>query len=280
MSIAHSLKTISFAPLKHQRRFFSRTAVKIIAVVLLVILNCIGSLIVARRFVGALSQSLSGDIMLLTALGVLSVASFVRLAWRRFFPLGESPAADWAVGYGSSLALGLWALGLCYPAYNSSDWLIWLPMLVADQFWRQTFFDAGTPGLRLVVPEQEMLGEEKFEYARLRRPTNQSGSDEQIVQQLFRVRDAGGGETVYGTFRADFSAGQRTATVHVSFCPPLDHLPDIEAEALPGYEASVKVVQAFAHGTRLDVRNATCATEDCYVWIDLAARPVPTKHGS
>ena len=33
-----------------------------------------------------------------------------------------------------------------------------------------------------------------------------------------------------------------------------DGLPEIEAEALPGYEAKIKVVQALAHGTRLDVR--------------------------
>ena len=35
----------------------------------------------------------------------------------------------------------------------------------------------------------------------------------------------------------------------------------------------IKVVQALAHGTRLDVRLPSLAQSDCQVWIDMAARP-------
>ena len=107
----------------------------------------------------------------------------------------------------------------------------------------------------------------------LPRRINEEEDLEEIVQQLFRVRDEQGHEVVYGTLRADFQAGQRTAVVHVGFCPPLSHLPEIEVEAVPGSAARIRVVQAFAHGTRLEVRLPAPAEADCHAWIDMAAMP-------
>lgn len=237
-----------------------------------------GGLISARRLAGAIQSNLNPSSMLLLALISAAAASFARIAWRRSFPL-ESPAkltlADQLVGWGSSLGLVLLGVGCCYPGDRTSEWLIWLPILVADQFWRQTFFDAGEP--------QALMAEaEDFSLAALNDETNSLSPDDfapddNIVQQLYRLQGEQGQEIIYGTVRADFVTGQRTAVVHVGFCPPLEYLPEIEAEALPGSYASIKVVQAFAHGTRLDVRLPSPAIEDCQLWIDMAARPVATS---
>ena len=234
----------------------------------------VGLLIVARRLTGALNTDLPRDTMLLLAVGAAATLASTRIAWRRSFPL-ETPAdlsfADQLLGWASSAALALLAIGCCYPANRTADWLIWLPILVADQLWRQNFFDAGEPW----VPKSDDLEKNNLWLQAAPTPVlADAPQHDDIVQQLYRVRDEQDGEVIYGTVRADFVAGQRIAVVHVGFCPPLAHLPEIEAEALPGFTAKIKVAQALAHGTRLDVRLSTPAQDACQVWIDMSARPV------
>ncbi len=245
------------------------------------LLNGVGALIVGRRLAGALSQNLPLGMVLLTALVATAAASCTRIAWRRVFPLRQNhPLEDsrvnvWGgrlVGFGSSLALPLLAIGCCYPGSRTSEWLIWLPLLVADTFWRQSFFDSG--GTLLKLAEEPDEGTEEIATIRFTDPVADKLSQaEEIVQQLFRVRDEDVGEVIYGSLRADFQPGERRAVLHVGFCPPVAHLPEIEAEPLPGFDAKVKVVQALAHGARLEVRLPTPASESTHVWIDMAARP-------
>ncbi len=248
------------------------------------ILVAIGGLFLARRLTGALSADLPPLVMLFFAFGTAATLAFSRIAWRRSFPL-ETPEdlsfADRVLGWTSSMALALLAVGCCYPANRTTDWLIWLPLLVADQLWRQNFFDAGEPWApsnydeasltvppTRTIPTRAVVDAPKQDYSEL----------QNIVQQLYRLQNDQGLDVIYGTVRADFVAGQRTAVVHVGFCPPLAYLPEIEAEALPGTPlqgsmAKIKVVQALAHGTRLDIRLPAAAAADCQLWIDMAARP-------
>lgn len=233
------------------------------------------------------------------ALATTIIAKFGRIAWRRHFgfPRTSIPCIranqrfDKLVGYGSSVGLILVAVGCCYPAYRNSDWLIWLPMLIADQFWRQTFFDNDRPQVVLAdLPlDEELLDKQTQEeaeeelanehlFANLSNLPNldeplEDELDEGILQQLFRVREDDR-EVIYGTVRAQFETGQRHATVHVGFCPPLTSSPSVEAEACDFAEAKVKVAQAMAHGVRLDVRLSEPAEEACSVAIDLAATPL------
>lgn len=247
------------------------TAATVLSLVSLLV--AVGLLIAGRRLAGALTHELSRDIMLLTAIVMTAIVAFARIAWRRAFPLRIDGTVkltwgDLFVGWGSSAGLLLAAVGCCYPAYELSDWLIWLPTLVADQLWRQSFFDADQPQLRLTETDTEPQEAATVRYSM---PTQQA--QDEIVQQLYRVRDGQGREVIYGTLRADFHPGQRTAVLHVGFCPPLDYLPEIEAAALPDSVARLKVVQALAHGARLDVKLLETPSEDCHVWIDMAATP-------
>ena len=258
-----------------QKRSHTATAITVLSVITL--LNAVGLLIVVRRLMGALASELPRDAMLFTALVVTALMAFARLAWRRAFPLQEGGLLErsWGelyVGWGSSLGLALVAVGCCYPAYRNTDWLIWLPMLVADQLWRQSFFDAGYPLVRFDNDTEDSVVESTLSFpvpaASVQLP------QENIVQHLYRVRNEDGSELVYGTLRADFQKGQRTAALHVGFCPPLAYLPEIEAEAIPGSEVRLKVVQALAHGARLNLRLPSTPVEDCHVWIDMAATPM------
>ena len=272
MPFGPSYSSSSLAPLDRlvpwqfrMRPALVTTVVSVVAVSLV-----IGLLVAGRRLLGALTTELPPSTMMLTALIAATVVACARIAWRRNFPLesqDELSPADRVLGWTSSAALALLAVGCCYPANRTADWLIWLPVLIADQFWRQNFFDAGEPWAPSSDKEDELQTSPTL-------TITESPGHDNIVQQLYRLQDEHGLEVIYGTVRANFVTGQRTAVVHIGFCPPLTYLPEIEAEALPGSLAETKVVQALAHGARLDVRLPAPAPIDCQVWIDLAARPV------
>ena len=246
-----------------------------------VTLNLVGLVLLARRIHGTLLEPLPPGKMLTTAVIAFLLTAFGRTAWRRIYlttepgdrfrlPVqGQSDKRliDWngfgwhLVGWGSSIGILLLAIGCAHPGDRLSDWLIWLPLCVADQFLRQSFFDGGKP-TPMKVPFQQQSQE-----------GSPSEETEQIMQQLFRIRDATGQEKVYGTLRADFKQGQRSTTLYVGFCPPLSHQPLVEAELLEGPDSSMKVAQALAHGARLDLRLDRPAQGVCHVLIDMVALP-------
>ena len=287
MSLGHTLTTSTttstlepigtYVPWQYRVRPALFVAVASIVTVLV----AIGGLFLVRRLSGAISTNLSPQTMLLVALTAAATLASSRIAWRRSFPL-ETPedlgTTDRVLGWASSAALLLLAIGCCYPANQTTDWLIWLPLLVADQFWRQNFFDAGQPWVPSDEIELPMSPTVALTDTPPDTPQRDSTKLKNIVQQIFREQDEQGHDIIYGTVRADFVAGQRTAVVHVGFCPPLAYLPEIEAEALPDpllqdSLPKIKVVQALAHGTRLDIRLPAVALDDGQLWIDLAARP-------
>ena len=106
-----------------------------------------------------------------------------------------------------------------------------------------------------------------------RPPAEPGAVASRVLQQVVRMREADGGEAIRGSLLAEFVAGQRNATLHVGFCPPLERLPVVEAETGDGPDAEVKVAQAFAHGARLEVRLAAVAEEDCSVIVEMIAKP-------
>ena len=266
----------------------AKTATRVTVLVGVSILLGVGALICTRRLLGEFLEAVPPLVtemqplaMVAVALVSTSIAVLCRIAWRRVQPLnfGLQARTLWTerfVGWGSSLALVLLAVGCCFPGYRNIDWLLWLPLLVSDQFWRQNFFDSGRPGLDLdpeiEAEEETVSGIRPETFA----TTNnaEAKDNQQVVQQLYRVRDEKGQEVIYGTLRADFHSGQRTAVLHVGFCPPLPYLPEIEADALPGCSARLRIVQALAHGARLDVKLHQTPASDCHLWIDMAATPI------
>lgn len=265
----------------------------ILAIVAL--LNGAGLLLVTRRLAGAFSTDLPLWQVFVTALVATAMAWYARTQWRRqvaAWDESRQPLLDLAVGWGTSTGLLLLAAGCCYPGYRNGEWLAWLPLLIADQFWRQNFFDNGQPGQELTTAdtdlptepdEQECLAAgvalgapslaAEDDGSKSSDEEASGASDEETIQQVFRVRDADGQEVVYAAVRADFLAGQRNAIVHVGFCPPLPATPHVEAAACHWPDVRVRVTQALPHGVRLDVRLGEPAEEACGVPIDLAAAP-------
>lgn len=255
-------------------------AVRWVVAIGVVVLLAMGALLSGRRYAGALDADLP-----LAALGptaALAGATVLagRVAWRRSLAESEhsvSRLAELAIAWGGSIGLILVAIG-CSDFSRTRDWLIWLPLVIVDQFHRHWFLHgAWLPGalpkergpkIGLYEPEVGPAG-----------VAAAADADELVLQHLIRVRDAAGEESIRGTLHAPFAAGQRTATLHVGFCPPLERLPQVEVHAGDMPAAQVKVVQALAHGARLEVRLGEPAAKSCSISIDFSAIPLAASTG-
>jgi hypothetical protein len=216
----------------------------------------ISLLLIARRVSGGITADLPLGTLAATALATLAIVIGTRILWRRTFL--EGTAVDCWIGWGGSAALLLLAIGVSFPAQRPEDWIVWLPVLVVDQLMRRRMFesrDTFQEGLRIAKPQAALQAEQ--------------------VQHFVRSRDAAGHEVVQATLRADFIPGQRTATVYLGFCPPLASRPELTVELASGPVAEFKIVQAFPHGARIDVRLASTATQAMCVIINVTAKAPP-----
>jgi hypothetical protein len=94
-----------------------------------------------------------------------------------------------------------------------------------------------------------------------------------ILQQLTLRTTVEGGQELSGWLRMRLSAGQRTGSLHVAFCPSFDEAPQVQAEAVSGPGCRIKAAQVLPYGARLDVKLDEPAAEDesVLVWFHAAS---------
>lgn len=106
-------------------------------------------------------------------------------------------------------------------------------------------------------PESDLLGAE---------------SAQEIIQQVTRWRTADGSESLRAVLRADFDEGERSKSLHLSFCPPLPAIPDVEVAELEGPPATSKLAEVQNYGVRIDVRLGAPSPGKHQVWLALTGR--------
>jgi hypothetical protein len=80
-----------------------------------------------------------------------------------------------------------------------------------------------------------------------------------VIQQLVRTRLPDGSERLAGWLRVVLAPGQRSANIHVAFCPPFARSPRISVQQREGPAARVKEGQLLPYGARLDLKLAQAA---------------------
>ncbi|HPP54073.1 MAG TPA: hypothetical protein PK777_14065 [Thermoguttaceae bacterium] len=78
---------------------------------------------------------------------------------------------------------------------------------------------------------------------------------EGLLEQLIRTRTPDGVEVRSGWVRVDFLPGQRTAIVHIAFCPPFAHQPSLHLEQTGGPLVRVKTTHLYPYGVRIEVKR-------------------------
>jgi hypothetical protein len=94
----------------------------------------------------------------------------------------------------------------------------------------------------------------------------------EVIQQLVRSRMADGSEILAGRLRVPLAAGQRTASVHVAFCPPFARAPEAKIEQIDGPEARIKTAQNLPFGARFDVKLVEPSEEEGSVLLEFRAQ--------
>lgn len=236
------MRSIAVSPLEPSGDLFSPRGKSALVVGILTGLYCVAILFIARRAMGAFTAELSWQALTVAAIVSLAIVVGLRILWRQTFP--DPTAVDPWIGWGGTLTLLLVAGGLSFPL-EGRDWVIWVPALLTDQWLRKHF------------SRSKALSE------------SIAAKTPAAIQQITRIRRADGGETVCATLLAEFVADQRTATVYLGFCPPLGSPPELKIETFPGAEC--RIVQAFPHGVRIDVRLPQAAREPTSVTLNLTA---------
>jgi hypothetical protein len=113
-------------------------------------------------------------------------------------------------------------------------------LAVAELVWWKRPKDTGSRLSPKGGPEEFVEEEEEF--------------DASATQQIVRSRIEDGTERLEGTFLVEFAPEQRTASVHVPFCPAFETEPMVEALLLDG-DATLSVVKPRSFGVRIDVKR-------------------------
>ncbi|MBN2292817.1 MAG: hypothetical protein JXM70_10350 [Pirellulales bacterium] len=96
--------------------------------------------------------------------------------------------------------------------------------------------------------------------------------DRSVTQQVTRLQSSDGSEIMTGWLRASFEPGQRTASVHLAFCPPFSTMPSVEVEQVDGPPGRIKTVQLLPYGARFDLKLFNDAEEPLDVLLQFTAR--------
>jgi hypothetical protein len=96
-------------------------------------------------------------------------------------------------------------------------------------------------------------------------------------QQLTRADLADGSDRLAGWLQATFEPGERTATVHVAFCPPFAEVPKVTVRQTSGPATRIKPGQTLTHGVRLELKLNFASRAAERVLVEFSAESRPTN---
>ncbi len=197
-----------------------------------------------RRTSGAFTSSLAGPQLVATAIVMCAWALIVR-------EITAKRAIFFWISLGTVLLV---AIACSFPAARILDWLVWVPAIGLVSIWPIISKTIDSPSQHEKPNVLEI-----------------DSAPEQVLQQLTRIRTGEGKEAIRGILTAEFATGERQTTLYVSFCPPFETLPEIEANSTSDFEADIKLVQVLHNGAQFEVRLSEPAEEPLAISIEFFA---------
>jgi hypothetical protein len=242
------------------RAWWSRLA----ALAALALLALAAGLLAARRLAGGFARPPDAAVLILTG-AVAALAAFAaRTLWRNHVERGPSSALDPLLRWGPSAALLALGLALTLPRAEPAALAVFWALLLGETWWSARETDE-----RTAPPAAPRSPVDWAAVAPL--PEAELAGGENVLLQMTRVRDAERNEVLRGAARAEFQAGQRTAALHLAFCPPFAHAPELEAFQVEGPEMRVQIGQALPYGARLDLRLHAAPAEPTHAILEFVA---------
>ena len=295
MAAEPSVRLLGDATAQTTAQMTGRTAVELgrwLLGALLALLWLAALLVVWRRMAGALSRPLPPPALITVGVLLASAAAAARLTWRRLPGRSGRVGVFWLMALLPTAAILTFAAALSVRETALGPLAVFWTLLVAEELWAWrpaawTGLRAGLPAWRqrvdpaqgptphaasielaADVPAKAVSSDAAPPDALLR--SGVPGDD--VLQQLTRSLARDGSEQISGWLRAPFLPDQRTASVHVAFCPPFVATPELSVEQLDGPPARIKTAQVLPHGARLDLKLAATADEAATVLLQFSAR--------
>ena len=228
-------------------------------------------LVAMRRFWGGLQSAPSLPALVAVAF-MLAVLSSVVHCGTQLLCHKDSAAYRAAQGL-LPLSLAIAVFSICLPSSSvfaillivvvlGSEELFWLvrPALLRDRTNRRPAKRQPDP-VQIVVHENKQAAGKDFV----------ADFSPEVIRRIERTRGPAGEDICRGQIRSEFFPGQRTAEIHLEFCPPFHTSPVLHIEQIEGPEALVKATQVLPYGARLEVRLARSGSERFETRIEFSA---------
>jgi hypothetical protein len=236
-----------------------------IAVLLTALLLVTAVLLASRRLTGALVHPLPP----LAMLGVGLFLAGVTLGSRSLLNVREtdlSVSATWLSNAGrwtptALLPLIAWSISL--PGSSIAGLAgLWLTVLGEETWYWTTYLRRAKNVAHPASFPDTATSPQIVEAALADEPVIEADwQSTSLTQRLAYERTESGGLTVEGWLRADFQPDQRTAVLHIAFCPPFAGTPQVEAEPLDGPDCTVRPTLVLPWGVRWEIKLDSPATE-------------------
>jgi hypothetical protein len=208
-------------------------------------------LLLARRVTAAFDAVLSGLTVVTIGFVLAAVASGFRISWSRCFRGFGRPAMLVAqLVLPTVCVLGV-AISLTLPETSAAALAcLWTVLVFEEGLWWQRAL-RGARGRNDPSDRPATVGEPaEINHGDAEPPDLPAN----VTQQITRSRNDNGADIVSGVIRADFAPGERTTSLHLAFCPPLDDEPEVTVHQLEGPAVAINVRQTETFGTRLELR--------------------------
>jgi hypothetical protein len=241
-------------------------------------------LVASRRVAGALSAPLEVPLLLTSGFLWAAATVGVREAWNRLSINRRHSRLELTVWIAPTAALLLLGAALSLPGTSVAGLAAFWGLLVLEEVWswrrapwhRRAARVQPEPALKPSAPQPSNVQTSPAPAKREQSSQAMLGVDdcppEQVIQRLTRSRDAAGVDRLSGWLRMPFAVGQRTASIHVAFCPPFARVPELTVEQADGPMARVKTAQLLPHGTRLDLKLSQSADSEESVLLRFSAQ--------
>jgi hypothetical protein len=225
-----------------------------------------GVFIVARRLAGALETPLAPLQLLAAGILLAGLAWFAHAPERRGrLRIGNALITIAVLAIAASLSL--WG---SHPAALLAFWAL----VVSKEVWA---WRGRLPAMHFTGPKVAKNPHRTPGPAKSPGEEREPGEpDADVLQQLTLRASAEGGQELSGWLRVPLTAGQRTGSLHVAFCPTFNDLPSVQAEPVSGPDCRIKAAQVLPYGARLDFKLDQPARqgESVLAWFHAASRHV------
>jgi hypothetical protein len=256
---------ISWSPAANRRTILSTSVRESVALALSVSMALVAIFLLSRRLTGGLSTPLSPLLLitvgLIAAAGACSAQLLIQSCNRANVFALSSIVASWlilpvppviaiAVSLPGSSSLGLVALWLSVGGTELGLWQLRKnrPVTVAELISGQPQTITSQP-----IIKSSAIGADEV-------PVQDHREALTATQKLVYHRAVDGALHVEGWLQARFIAEQRTAIVHVAFCPAFDRAPRVEAELVEGPPAELRPTLVLPWGVRWEIKLDAPAT--------------------